>query len=162
MARRFLDVKITGLRRTDAELRRLGRQAPKALASAFFQIGEEIIGLSKEKFVPVDLGHLRASGFVEVPKISGNAVTVEIGFGGPAGVGNVGGDSNKINVGYAIVVHENPRAGRTGGVSPKGRAYKTFATTGQWKFLETPFKAAQRNLDRRTAELIRRFEPKFR
>ena len=29
-------------------------------------------------------------------------------------------------------------------------------------YLETPFNDAQRNLDRRAAELVRRFEPKFR
>ncbi len=162
MAREFIKVKIKGIPELEAELQRLGRQAPKALGSAFFQIGEEIIGLSKEKFVPVDLGHLRSSGFVEPAKISGSNVTVELGFGGPAGVGNIGGDSNRVRVGYAIVVHENPRAGKTGGVSPKGRQYKTWSTVGGWKYLETPFNDAQRNLDRRAAELVRRFEPKFR
>lgn len=153
---------MVGIPKTNRALERLARRAPKALASAYFQIGEEIIGESKEKFVPVDQGILRASGFVELPRISGAKVSVELGFGGPAGKGNVGGDSNKENVGYAIVVHENPRAGKTGGVSPRGREYKTWSTVGGWKFLERPFKAAQRGLDRRTAELLRRFEPKFR
>lgn len=162
MARRFINVKVKGLPELEAELVRLGRRAPKALGSAFFQIAEEIIGLSKEKFVPVDQGILRASGFVEVPKISGSNVSVELGFGGPAGKGNIGGDSNKEKVGYAIVVHENPRAGKTGGTSPKGRSYKTWSTVGGWKYLERPFNAAQKNLDRRAAELVRRFEPKFR
>lgn len=54
---------------------------------------------------------------------------------------------------YAVLVHENPRAGNTGGFSPSGRKYtagrepsgrksraKAYATTGQWKFLETAFK----------------------
>jgi hypothetical protein len=46
---------------------------------------------------------------------------------------------------YAASVHENPRAGKTGGVSPSGRQYQrtktgrpTWSTRpqGQWKFLE--------------------------
>ncbi len=162
MARRFGTFKVTGIPQLRRELDRLGKRATKGLASAFFQIGEEIIGESKEKFVPVDQGILRASGFVELPKISGASVTVELGFGGPAGKGNVGGNSNTEKVGYAIVVHENPRAGRTGGVSPRGAQYKTWSTVGGWKYLERPFKRAQPRMPRRIAELLRRFEPKFR
>jgi len=54
---------------------------------------------------------------------------------------------------YALTVHENPRAGKTGGVSPSGKAYSAGRTTGgrkstrvvwaekgNWKFLENPFK----------------------
>lgn len=41
---------------------------------------------------------------------------------------------------YAWSVHENPRAGKTGGVSPSGKRYKpkTYSTrpAGQYKFLE--------------------------
>jgi len=159
---RFGQIRITGLRQTDAALSRLGRKGPKTLASALFQVAEEVIGKAKQDFVPVDLGHLRNSGFVELPKISGAKVTVEAGFGGPAGKGNIGSTSNKISVGYAIVVHENPRSGRTGGVSPKGKKYKTWSKVGQWKYLEQPFNEAQRNMDRRLADLIGRAEPRFR
>jgi hypothetical protein len=62
-----------------------------------------------------------------------------------------------VNVGfsaiYAIKVHENPIAGKTGGISPAGYAYragrttsgkrsqrKMFSTVGQWKFLEDAVK----------------------
>ena len=57
-----------------------------------------------------------------------------------------------VNVGftamYAPFVHENPRAGKTGGKSPKGIEYKpekgskriVYSTVGQWKFLETALK----------------------
>ncbi len=159
---RFGQIRVTGLRETFAELDRLGKKAPKVLSSALFQVAEEVIGKSKEDFVPVDLGHLRNSGFVELPKISGGKVTVEAGFGGPAGKGNVGSTSNRISVGYAIITHENVRSGKTGGVSPKGKKYKTWSKVGQWKYLEQPFNDAQRNMDRRLAGLIRRAEPRFR
>ena len=54
---------------------------------------------------------------------------------------------------YAPFVHENPRAGKTGGESPRGIKYKApilpsgkrsteavFSVVGKWKFLEDPLK----------------------
>ena len=55
--------------------------------------------------------------------------TITMGYGGPAAP-------------YAIAVHENPRAGKTGGLSPSGKPYEHWARTGGWKYLETPLKAA--------------------
>ena len=65
---------------------------------------------------------------------------------------------------YAPFVHENPRAGKTRGISPKGVAYKApinpsgkrstqtiFSTVGKWKFLEDPLKKNAR----RIIEIIR-------
>ena len=126
----FARVKVKGLKKTNERLRKLGKKGPQLLGSAFFQIGEEIIGKSKEDFVPVDKGHLRNSGFVELPKESGGSVTVELGFGGPAGKGNVGNSKNKISVGYALRVHEDTLAKHRDGTGAK--------------YLEKPFKLAQR------------------
>ena len=60
---------------------------------------------------------------------------------------------------YAPFVHENPRAGKTGGFSPKGIEYKApinpsgerstqvvFSTVGKWKFLEDPLKKNTRRM----------------
>lgn len=55
---------------------------------------------------------------------------------------------------YAPFVHENPRAGKTGGVSPSGRIYKpergskrqVFARGGNWKFLEGPFRRERKTI----------------
>ena len=60
---------------------------------------------------------------------------------------------------YSPFVHENPRAGKTGGVSPKGIAYKApinpsekrstqavFSVVGGWKFLEIPLKRNARRI----------------
>ena len=58
---------------------------------------------------------------------------------------------------YAVAVHENPRSGKTGGVAPRGRTGSktaglgdisvpivypkgTYATRGEWKFLENALK----------------------
>jgi hypothetical protein len=54
-----------------------------------------------------------------------------------------------------LVVHENPRSGKTGGFSPSGKPYFTkrsrrggkkgsgFSQVGQWKYLEIPLLAAE-------------------
>ena len=60
---------------------------------------------------------------------------------------------------YALKVHENPRAGKTGGVSPRGQKYGsgltqsgnkstriTWARKGKWKFLEDPMKNNTRKI----------------
>lgn len=108
-----------------AAMRSLGDQAPKVMAGALYREAEDILTDAKEHYVPVDQGHLRSVGFVEPPEV-GPVTSVDLGFGGP----------------YALAVHENPRAGHTGGLSPSGRPYKHWATVGEWKFLETPWKAA--------------------
>jgi hypothetical protein len=54
------------------------------------------------------------------------------------------GNRYYVAVGYTVVyatrVHENPRSGRTAGVSPSGRRYKKWSKVGKWKFLEDPLK----------------------
>ena len=66
------------------------------------------------------------------------------------------GSDHNVAIGYsafyAPFVHENPRAGRTGGFSPSGRQYKpekgssrqVFAVGGNWKFLEGPLRRERR------------------
>lgn len=62
----------------------------------------------------------------EKAKLSGANCTATVGFSAV----------------YATRTHENPRSGKTGGVSPTGRKYKpgTYATVGEWKFLENAIK----------------------
>ncbi len=108
-------------------LKALGPQAENALASTLYEIGEEIMAVSKEQYVPVDTGTLRSTGYVEPPVMVGGVTSVALGYGGPAAP-------------YALSVHENPRAGVTGGVSPKGKPYRHWARVGEWKYLETPWK----------------------
>ncbi len=110
-------------------LQALGPQAQQGLAATLFEVGEEIMADSKEHYVPVDTGVLRESGYVEPPVLNGTETTVVLAYGGAASA-------------YALLVHENPRAGKTGGLSPQGKSYKHWARVGSWKFLETPFKEA--------------------
>lgn len=100
--------------------------ADASAQQALHRFAEEVIGDAKESYVPIRTGALAASGFVRDDE--GITPSVTFGFGGAAAP-------------YAIAVHENPRSGKTGGHAPDGSTYKSFARTGQWKYLETPLKA---------------------
>jgi hypothetical protein len=118
---------ITGLDALQRTLRALGDQAMQGAKVALTREAETIMTTSKRE-VPVDTGALRASGAVTTPEVSGSAVSVTLGFGGPA-------------VSYAVPVHENLRAHH-----PVGHA----------KFLERPLNAARAGLETRLAETLRR------
>ncbi len=91
---------------------------------------------SKENYVPVDRGILRSSGHAQLPQQVGQIIYVDVGYGGAAAP-------------YALSVHENPRAGHTGGVSPSGRRYKHWAATGGYKYLERPFQQRSKGMSKR-------------
>lgn len=98
----------------DSKLRKqlLGASAKKihAAAASLYQSAEVIMTDSKENYVPVRTGNLRATGFVHPPEIDGKQIYVTLSYGGPA-------------VDYAIVVHEDLTAHH-----PHGQA----------KYLSTP------------------------
>lgn len=99
---------------------------PGGIARGLTKWGEETMGEIKgNPDVPVMDGQLRGSGVVLPVQVSGDVTTLTLGFGGPAAP-------------YAIKVHENPRSGKTGGVSPRGAKYRKWAKVGAYKFLEGP------------------------
>lgn len=117
---------VTGADRVIANLRVLGDKMPEAAGRALYRFVEkEIATPAKQDFVPVMFGALRSSIHVTSPIVTERSARVEVVAGGSAAP-------------YARMVHENPRSGRTGGVSPRGKRYKNYARVGQWKYLETP------------------------
>ena len=114
----------------------------QAVRAALYQEASAIMTDSKSNFVPVDTGNLRASGTVLTPTVEGDQVSIRFGYGGPAAA-------------YARAVHENPRAGKTGGRSPSGQKYTSWAKVGQWKYLEIPFKNAKAGLAGRIMKRVR-------
>lgn len=117
---------IRGANQVQASLATLGSAFPAALGRALYRFAElDITSIAKEAYVPVVTGALRSSIRTEEPVVTRTSAFVMVAAGGAA-------------VKYALRVHENPRAGRTGGVSPQGRRYKRWSRVGQWKFLETP------------------------
>jgi hypothetical protein len=120
---------VSGLPKVQKALKALGKKGPKAMGKALFREGEGIMGDSKEKFVPVVSGNLRATGHVELPKISSNGASVQLGYGGPAAP-------------YALAVHENPNTGKS----------DTGSQVGEWKYLEKPYKQHLKGMDARVAK----------
>lgn len=118
---------ITGLERVRSMLRKHKEQAVQALKRELYQEANGIMTQSKE-LVPVDTGNLRDSGTVQLPRQEGTVIVQELGFGGPAAP-------------YAIFVHENT---------------VVFHKVGMAKFLEIPFRQAQRGMAERIAAGMRK------
>jgi len=135
-------ITVVGVDKVLAKLGRYGAEARHLAGAAIYQEALVIMADSKDNYVPVDQGVLKSTGHVELPVVSGNNVSVKMGYGGPAAP-------------YALAVHENPRAGKTGGVSPKGQRYKHWATVGGYKYLERPLLAAVRGFSSRIAARLR-------
>lgn len=124
------------------QLAQLQAAAPIALATAAYEECEALITDIKENHVPVMDGQLRGSGFVHLPRpLPGGGVLIRLGFGGAAAP-------------YAWRVHENPRSGKTGGVSPTGQRYRKWAKVGHWKYFERPFFAFTKGLSARLGKRI--------
>jgi hypothetical protein len=134
-------VTITGLEEVLRKLAALGGNVRLAAAQALYEEARAIQAESQARYVPVDTGELRRDhAFIdESAKIEGDTVSVTLGYSGP----------------YAASVHENPRAGKTGGVSPSGQKYRHWASTGQFKFLEIPVLNATQGMLGRLAGRIR-------
>jgi hypothetical protein len=96
--------------------------------------------------------YLKAASLKEVPRATGNLANSA--YVKPMGMGSVAGDP-VVEIGYSAVyalsVHENPRAGKTRGVSPQGKKYTEphgvrWARGGNWKYLEGPANRLARTL----------------
>jgi hypothetical protein len=136
-------MRVEGDKEMLANLEKLKVRNIDAAKAALFAEAANIIADSKENYVPVDTGNLRKSAHTEKPKWFGKTISIKFGYGGTAAP-------------YAAAVHENPRAGKTGGTSPKGRKYKTWAKTGGWKYLEFPFKKALTGMAERLAARMKK------
>lgn len=119
------DVQILGEGRLLMALDRIKESLPRQTAAALYQVGEEIMTLAKEKYVPVDLGALRASGYVE-QRQEKDAFIVELGFGGPSAP-------------YALIQHENMQYNHT---------------TGGPKYLERPVMERANSIPRDVASKV--------
>lgn len=100
----------------------------KAIRKAVLAVERE-----SKKNSPVDTGRLRASHQVRISELEGEVTPT---------------------VNYAIYVHENPRAGRTGGFSPQGQKYKRFASSGGYKYLENAALSMTQNIQGFFAEAM--------
>lgn len=129
-------VVVEGASRVGQRLARVAALEPSVAAGVLYRSAEEILTQAK-RLTPVDTGALRASGHVQLPVSEPTrGVGVELGFGGVAGAGNQGGESNPEDVGYALIVHEDLLARHT---------------VGQPKYLEVPVRAAVQTVTQQLA-----------
>jgi hypothetical protein len=136
-----------GMQSLQRKLQKLSSDSVEGVTKkVLYNEAEKIMKTSKDKFVPVMDGNLRASGQVELPKKVSGKIRVQLGYGNNA-------------VPYAIIVHENPRSGRTMGKGPSGGVYKNYAKVGQWKYLEIPFNEARTRV---ISELKREYKAEIR
>ncbi len=139
MSKQF-ELTLDGMPQVLSTLKALAAEADPAMRAALVQEGTLLMADS-QKLVPRDLGTLAGSGTVQ--EETGTSIpSVLVGYGGAAAP-------------YALSVHENPRSGKTGGVSPSGQKYKHWAKVGQWKYLEEPFKARTAGFADRVAGSLR-------
>lgn len=104
------DFEVKGVQETIVNLQKTGLDLVTAAKVGLYRVGQQIMADSKSRYVPVDTGVLRASGYVEPPTQSGNVVTVTLGYGGAAQA-------------YATIQHED---------------LSLHHTVGQAKYLEIP------------------------
>lgn len=99
-------IKLTmvGIQALVAQMKKAGDRGMKACGAGLYAVANNIMTDSKEH-TPVDLGNLRASGYVTLPQGRGvSELVVEVGYGGTA-------------ASYAVTQHE-----ATGHVHPVGEA----------------------------------------
>ena len=132
-------IEVHGTNIVVANLDRTLRQIRVAAAGGIVEFAEIEMTEAKDR-TPVDTGALRASGHVINP-VNGDELTATLGFGGPAGIGNQG-DTNHVDVGYALTVHEDLDA---------------HHPVGQAKYLESPIRESARFFAIRVANTMRRF-----
>lgn len=122
-----MSVEVKGVDVVFNGLQALIDRVPEAVASALYQEAEAIMTDSKANYVPVDTGVLRDSGMVSAPDMSGNEISVSMGYGGAASA-------------YAVVQHER---------------LDYHHEVGGPKYLERPFLDAANNLEERLADRLR-------
>lgn len=133
-------VKVTGLQAALKNLTVLGPAAAQGAGVMLKNFADtRIVTPAKEQYVPVVLGNLKSTIMASEPIVSGLRFSVTVSAGGPSAK-------------YARKVHENPRSGKTGGVSPSGKKYYPrmgmpvpYSTVGGWKYLEIPARIAAQN-----------------
>jgi len=114
-----MNIVISGATEFGQKLMAAAAISPSALVATLFTEAEKIMTVSKANYVPVDMGALRASGFVEPPELTAGGGSVTLGYGGPSAP-------------YALYVHED---------------LTKHHPVGQAKYLEVPVRAAVQGME---------------
>lgn len=120
-------LKLTGYDAALKKAKTLEELIPIVLANALHGEAKRMMRRSQE-VVPKVTGRLASAGYVKKPVFYGPYhASVELGY-------------DPEIAPYAFAVHELPRSGQTKGFDPQGSPYppRSWATTGQWKYLDNP------------------------
>ena len=133
-------MKVTGLNQGLARAELFRRNMKHAVGVALHREAVRIMEESQAR-APIVSGKLMQSGYVTPPEYLGSIVRVGLGYPGIE----------------AAKLHENPRTGKTAGISPKGKLYApgTWSKTGEWKFLQNPVMEAMPTMPYRIAADLR-------
>ena len=131
--------RLTGEKAAARKLRAIARKYPAKIGAALFLEGNLIMTESKQRFVPVDDGPLRASGKVLPPEGIGVKTEVVMTFGDAASA-------------YALAVHEHPSTHSP--PSWKGKKINWTQTGTGPKYLEKPMNDAVKGMPQRLARQL--------
>ena len=131
-----IKMRFPRLNRIIKGLDRLSEEQNKAMARVAFQGAEEIAGEAKE-LCPVDLGNLRSS-----------IAAIELNINQTGWATGVRAGSTAVP--YAEIVHETPHSQLRPGTVARRRAQGT-----QWKYIETPFRARIRGIEKKMVLAMR-------
>jgi hypothetical protein len=135
-------LKVKGVDELKRILKQLGDKAPKEAAKALYVEAQNIMSKSKDKYVPVDTSTLKNSGFVKLPEITGNKVSITLGYGGAASE-------------YALAVHEHlSEHSPQSWIIAESEGDGVNFNVGGPKYLEIPLMNAKRGMAKRLARRI--------
>ena len=137
MARPRHKITLQGYHQALAKAKSIEEFVKAMCAAALYSEGQKILAASKA-MVPKDTGALLASAYIEPPMVWPRGASVELGYAHDS----------------AVSVHFNPRSGKTSGIGPGPRweKYRSWATTGQWMYLQEPAAALSATSAERMAE----------
>jgi hypothetical protein len=133
-----LYIVLRGTKRVEGNLQRLARGTWPAVRESL-ELEAALVMERSDELVPELDSDLRNSGYtrdVTLPR-SGES-HVRFGYSAP----------------HAVATHENPRAGRTGGMSPSGHTYSRWATKGEWKYLQRAIQERENGMSSRLGSRI--------
>jgi len=136
MARPFISMKFNeaSLAKLRANLIQLDLNTKQGAKKAVTTVARNIMAQSQSE-VPRDTETLRNTSYIEEPKVSGNMVSINLGYASPE-TDKQNPESGEMASEYAMIVHETP------GTPPEGGNYHPY---GKWKYLEEPARAHHGN-----------------
>jgi hypothetical protein len=125
MAKGFMQLKFSekSVSKLFADIGKLNVRFKTGGKKVLRETAKNIMAQSQSE-VPRETGALASSAFIEQPKVTGNEVSIKLGYGGPNDKKNP--YSGQMTSEYAIIVHETP---------------EFHHPYGKYKFLEDPVTA---------------------